>query len=283
MVADLDPLVEGLHLRRVRGPAELESQRRNALVDEIHLVGADETVLVGLLVELWLNIVELADRACVVAQSRLAEPLNLEVLQREERQVHVHVEVGDDVGLLHGGFGGEVLRAELAHLFSRKRNEEYRSLGTRTSDEQLSDLDDRGDAGRVVHGAVVDGIAIDRTAHAEVVQMRGDDDVLMLELAVGALKLADDVRRIDVRDDLDGSCGRDGSCERKDRQRLAGVADSLDLVVSMAGVGEELLRTSGRKGGVETQPAERLDGRVRDEVGSTGRRGGRRSGSWRRA
>ncbi len=146
VIADLDPLVEGLHLRGVRGPAKLEGKRRNALVDEVHLVGADEAVLVRLLVELRFDVVELADGAGVVAEGGLAEALDLEVLEREEREVHVHVEVGDDVGLLHSGLGGEVLRAELAHLFSGERNEEDGAFGAGSGDEEPGDFNDGGDA-----------------------------------------------------------------------------------------------------------------------------------------
>ena len=197
VVADPDPVVEGLHLGRVGGPAELEGQGGDALVDEVDLVGADEAVLVGLLVELDFDVVELADGAGVVAEGGLAETLDLEIAERKERQVHVHVEVGDDVRLRHGGLGGEVLGAELAHLFSGERDEEDGALGARAGGEDLGGLDDGGDAGGVVHGAVVDGVAVDGAADAEVVEVRADDDVLLLQLAVGAFEFADYVGGID--------------------------------------------------------------------------------------
>ena len=111
MVADFDPLVEGLHLGRVGGPAELEGEGGDALFDKVDLVGSDETVLVGLLVELGFDVVKLADGARIVAEGGFAEALDFKEAQGEEREVHIHVEVGDDVGLGDGGFGGEVLRA----------------------------------------------------------------------------------------------------------------------------------------------------------------------------
>ena len=73
----------------------------------------------------------------------------------------------------------------------------------------------------------------------------------MLELAVGALQLTDNVGRIDVRDDLDGSSCCDGGRKWEDGQRLAGVADGLDLGIGVAGIGEELLRSGSGEGGVE--------------------------------
>ncbi len=100
--------------------------------------------------------------------------------------------------------------------------------------------------------------------------MRGDDDVLMLELAVGALELTDNVRRIDVRDDLDGGGRRDGGGEGEDEQWLASIADGLDLVVGVAGIGEELFGTGSGKGGVEAEAGEGLNGGVGDEVGGAG-------------
>ena len=47
------------------------------------------------------------------------------------------------------GLGGKVLRAELAHLFSRKRNEENRALGARASTLLLMGTGIAGFAGLV--------------------------------------------------------------------------------------------------------------------------------------
>ena len=62
--------------------------------------------------------------------------------------------------------------------------------------ERFGGLYQRGNSGRVVHGAVVDGIAVDRTPDAEMVEMRGKNDVFVLELWVMTRQKADDVGRM---------------------------------------------------------------------------------------
>src|SRR5205823_4917661 len=62
--------------------------------------------------------------------------------------------------------------------------------------EGARDLEDRGDAGGVVERAVVDGIAVDRLADAEVIEVRGVDDLLVSQLLIGAAQDAGDVRAL---------------------------------------------------------------------------------------
>jgi hypothetical protein len=45
-------------------------------------------------------------------------------------------------------------------------------------------LDERRHAGGVIHRTVVNGIAVYRLAHAEVIKVCGDNDVLMLQLRI---------------------------------------------------------------------------------------------------
>ena len=120
MVALGIPGFEGLFFRSTRHPAELECQRRYTFLDEAVLIAADETIVLGFLVGLHLHSRSSRNRADIVAQRGLAQTLNFKILQRKQRKVHIHVDVGDD-GAGHGGMRGKILRAELAFLLAGDR------------------------------------------------------------------------------------------------------------------------------------------------------------------
>ena len=114
----------------------------------------------------------------------------------------------------------------------------------------------------VVHGAVVDPVAVDRLADAEVIPVRGVDDVLVLERGVAAFELGHDVLRVD-RAQRVADRHRRGDAERHRLERRAS-PPALQRVEVLAGHREELLRL------VERDPA--FDGRAahvlvgRDEI-----------------
>ena len=58
-----------------------------------------------------------------------------------------------------GWVAGEVLGALVALFLASERDEDHRSLRPRAGSERAGDLDEAGDAGRVVVGAVVDRVA----------------------------------------------------------------------------------------------------------------------------
>ena len=61
------------------------------------------------------------------------------------------------------------------------------------------DLEQGGDARSVVHGAVVDAIAVDRRiGQAEMIEMRRKDHELVSPLRIGAAQHAGDVLRLDL-------------------------------------------------------------------------------------
>jgi len=64
----------------------------------------------------------------------------------------------------------------------------------------LGRLDQRRDSRSVVHRAVIDCVAIDRTPHAKMVEMRAQHKVLMLQLRVAALKQRNNIRSVDGGD-----------------------------------------------------------------------------------
>jgi hypothetical protein len=68
MVAIANPVVEGLLFGRIRKPAKLESKAGDSVLHKASLVGADEAVLIGLLVELNLNVIELSRGPSIISE-----------------------------------------------------------------------------------------------------------------------------------------------------------------------------------------------------------------------
>ena len=106
--------------------------------------------------------------------------------------------------------------------------------------QQPRDLDHRRDAGRIVHRAVVDAVAVDGAADADVIEVRGHHHVFGLQRRVGSLEDADDVRGLDrlalhcrVRAQRAGSGNRGSG--------LLSATSCFDLVDRVAAAGEELL------------------------------------------
>ena len=91
-----------------------------------------------------------------------------------------------------------VLRAEQSLLFGRDRQEQDRPLRRRRQlRERARDLEQCRPSRRHCHRAVVDAVAVDRRADAEMIPVRRVDDVLVLQLRIAALELRDDVLRVD--------------------------------------------------------------------------------------
>ena len=87
MIALGIPGLEDFLFRCAGNITELERKRRNTLLNEAVLIAADETIVIRFLVGLYLYTRQSGNRTHVVAQSGFAEPLDLEVFQRKEREV----------------------------------------------------------------------------------------------------------------------------------------------------------------------------------------------------
>ena len=128
--------------------------------------------------------------------------------------------------LRHGGIGGEVLRSEQTLFFRGDEDEQHRALqlGLRML-QRVGDVEHQRRSRAVVHGAVVNAIAIDGLADAEVVHVGREHDVLVLQLGIGAGQLGNDVVRFDVfLDDLGARLDAGG--QREARQVLRSFARS---------------------------------------------------------
>jgi hypothetical protein len=241
VVAHFHEIVERFHFGGVRSPAELKGERRDALGDEVDLIAADETVLVGLFVELHFDVIELSDGADVIAERGFSKALNLEVAEGEQRQEHVHVEIGDDVGFIDGWFSSKVGRAELPHLFCGQSDKKDGALRTRACGEEFRGFDDGGDSGGVVHRAVIDGVSVDGFAYAEVIEVCADDDEFVFQAGIGAFQFADYVLRIDGGILCgDGGDVKDG-IHVEGGQGFACVNQRLQLCHGVIGEAEELI------------------------------------------
>ena len=96
-------------------------------------------------------------------------------------------------------------------------------------------------SGAVIHGSVVDAVAVNRLADANVVYMRGKHDILTLERRVGPFQLGYDIIGFDFV--FDEFClGADGQRERKSWQRLAFLRQGRNLLETVPGTRKQHLR-----------------------------------------
>src|SRR6266436_2883565 len=94
-------------------------------------------------------------------------------------------------------------------------------------------------AGGVVHGAVVEAVAVDGSADAEMIEVSGEYDEFIFEGGIGAGKFRDEVGGFDVAR-LDGNVGLDGSREWKSRKRLAVFCEGGEFGEGVATADEKL-------------------------------------------
>src|SRR5256885_7303564 len=105
--------------------------------------------------------------------------------------------------------------------------------------ETGGDIEEERAARSVVHGAVVEAVAVDGSADAEMIEMGGEYDEFIFEGGIGAGKFGDEVGGFDVAR-LDVNVGLDGSRERKSWKRLAVFRQCGEFGEGVAAAGEEL-------------------------------------------
>ena len=111
----------------------------------------------------------------------------------------VDVDVGDDGMLGDGGIVGEIFGAEFAGFFAGDGDEEDRAARARIhARESLGDFENCCGAGSVVERAVVDGVAFVGFADAEMIEMRGVDEIFAFEDGIAAFEFGDDVGTVEV-------------------------------------------------------------------------------------
>src|ERR1700739_87503 len=113
-------------------------------------------------------------------------------------------------------------------------------------------IEDHRSAGAVVHGTVVDAIAVNGRTDAEVVDVRGENDIFVFEGGIGAGKPGDDVGGRDWFGD-DGGSGLKRSVEREVRHRLAVFGESSDFGEGVIRTGEEQFRGGRIEGDADVE------------------------------
>jgi len=118
-----------------------------------------------------------------------------DILHRKEQSWSaIDIDVGDDLVERDCRGMSEVVRTQKPHFFPGDKNEEHgaarRLLETGVGSR---DLEESGNAGGIVKRAMADVVAVDGRADAEVVHVRGVDDVLIAKGGIGAYNLTDDV------------------------------------------------------------------------------------------
>ena len=127
-----------------------------------------------------------------------SEPRAVTLFSGKIGKGHVEIHVGDDRGLRHGRPKREIARAEQPLLLGGDEDEQHRALRLQPPRLVASgDVEQSGDPRGIVHRAVVEAVAIDRSADAEMVEMGGEDDMLGPQPLVAAGQPGDDVGRGD--------------------------------------------------------------------------------------
>ena len=173
-----------------------ERQRRHAALGEREVIGAEEVAGFRMLVGHVAHAGGLALGDQCIEKVRLRAARGREIARDTARAERIHVDHGDRLAERIERLGRVELRTEQALLFRRHREEHDRAIGLRALRERAPDLDQGGDAGRVVDRAVVDRVAVRvRCADAEMVPVAAVDHGLVG--ALGPLDAADDVARGD--------------------------------------------------------------------------------------
>src|SRR5262249_26385446 len=92
----------------------------------------------------------------------------------------------------------------------------------------------------VVHGSVVEAVAVDRSADADVIEMCGEDDKFVLELWIGAGKFCDKICGFDVFG-LYSDVSLDGDGEWKARKWSTVFGNRSKFGERLSGTGEKFI------------------------------------------
>ncbi len=159
----------------------LYKERRNALADKAIVVATDKHDLLreGIGTDAETHITGGGFHLAGEAGMKGAIGDNIQYGMKKERHVEGHI--GNNIFFRNGGMMNIIVAAEETIFFSGDDGDDHRSFGRRRQiTEGTGDLQQDSHAGGIVMGAVVDGIALYRRTDAEVIEMGGVDDVLVL-------------------------------------------------------------------------------------------------------
>ena len=167
--------------------------------DEAVLIAADEAIALRLGVGLHAEAERLRDGADVAAEIGLVEAEHHQLFKRKQRQEHVGVDIGDDRAAGTSD-AWRSTRAELAFLLAGHREEtgSTAAAGVRFVQARRP----RASRRRPTHcpsRRCRSRSPLIGFADAEVIEVRRDHDVLVLDVSVRPAQDAGDVLRLDVR------------------------------------------------------------------------------------
>ena len=117
VVARANPILKSCFFGSSFDPSEFECQSWDADFYETVLIAADEAVPVGFFIGLNDHALRFGYGANVVTERGLVESLHFQILQPEEREKHIHVQVGDDLSLRDRRMMSKIFGAEIAFFF----------------------------------------------------------------------------------------------------------------------------------------------------------------------
>nr|WP_246346788.1 hypothetical protein [Sphingomonas jinjuensis] len=212
-------------------------EHRHAELGEAEMVGA--VIAAAFRVRLW------ADRAALRGDERLDQVLDLGLAGADEHEVAgfaddveaVHVDPADGARQREDRVFGVISAAEQAAFLRRHRDEGDRAPGRSRLGLRLGEADEPGDAAGIVERAVADVVAVHRIAAAQVIPMRGIEDIIVGRRGAG--QDADDVLRHRLLHRI-GEAARHLQPERH-RPEPLGLGGRGKRGEVLAGAGEQLL------------------------------------------
>ena len=251
MVAIGEPVLEDFLFGGAEFESDISFDSGNAFFDEAVLIAADESIAKWLRIGDGLDAQGLRNARGARAEVGFFDAFDLEKLERDDGKKHVHIHVRDDGFWRDGGMSREIFGAEQAFLFGGDKQKEDGALEFfRMRFQAGGDVQDEGAAGAVVHGAVVNAVAIDGSADADVVDVRREDDEFIFQSRVAAGEFGDEVGGFDGGGLNDG-VGLERNGQRKMRKGLAVFAESSDFGEAMAGACEKQFSRGGIEGYAE--------------------------------
>src|SRR5882757_1139439 len=127
--------------------------------------------------------------------------------------------------------------------------------------EARGDVHDERAAGAVIHGAIVNTVAVDGRADADVIDVRGKDDEFILERGIETGKFGDNISGFESLG-LDDGVSLKRNSQGEMWERLAVLAQRGDFSEGVAGASEKFLRGSGIERDAELKTGSFIEFRI---------------------
>ena len=164
-----------------------------------------------------------------------------DVGKRVEHENLVDIEVGDDGVLRNGRILGEIFGAEFASFFAGDGDEEDGAARAGIhARESLGDFENCCGAGCIVERPVVDGVAFDGFADAEMIEVRGVNEAFVFQDRVAAFEFSDHVGAVCVFGFGDGM--NVGGYRKREGGEFSTLDAVKNFVDGVAGAFEKLAR-----------------------------------------